>query len=124
MSSLFIDLNSIVDISNNTIDNTTTTSTTSLLTDTGNTLFVDTTGNNISISINTAKTYNFVSFTIQSVNIVLFQSATIYILLNTDNNESIAKCIQLNDQAYFDWGSDDNYLLSYIQTNIQAIFNS
>jgi hypothetical protein len=44
--------------------------------------------------------------------------------LNTDDGQNIAKAVTLRGQAYNDWGADDNYLLTYIQSNINTIFDS
>ena len=68
--------------------------------------------------------YNIVSFGVDTIIINLFVSAQLYITLRTSTGLRIPKTITLIGTAYGDWGADDNYLMNYIKTNIQTIYNS
>ena len=88
------------------------------------TVFTDTTGNIVSLPISFSTSYNIVSFDVDTIIINLFVSAQLYITLRTSTGLRIPKTITLRDAAYGDWGVDDNYLMNYIKTNIQTIYNS
>ena len=87
-------------------------------------IFTDTTGNTVSLPIYFDTSYNIVSFDVDTIIVNLFVSAQLYITLRTSTGLRIPKTITLRDAAYGDWGVDDNYLMNYIKTNIQTIYNS
>jgi hypothetical protein len=88
------------------------------------TRFTNEIGNDISYNVTSVLSYNIVSYEITGIMIDLFTSATIYINLITDNGVYLPKRVFLAGDDYFGWGADDNYLLNYIITNIQTIYES
>ena len=87
--------------------------------------FTDTTDHTVSDTVSSTISYNIISFSVSDVWIELFSCATLFVCFKTDiENINLARSVRLSGKDYFKWGSDDNYLMKYIQTNIQSIINS
>ena len=69
------------------------------------------------------KQYVIQSYEILYINLKLNESASIYIMIFYNNNETVEKNFNLIDEEYLKWVSDD-YLYSYINDNIVKIFNN
>ena len=69
------------------------------------------------------KQYVIQSYEILYINLKLNESASIYIMIFYNNNETVEKNFNLIDEEYLKWVSDD-YLYSYINDNIAKIFNN
>ena len=69
------------------------------------------------------KQYIIQSYEILYINLKLNESATIYIMIFYNNDETSERSFTLNGQDYTDWTTDD-YLYTYINNNIQKIFNN
>ena len=69
------------------------------------------------------KQYIIQSYEILYINLKLNESASIYIMIFYNNDETIERSFTLNGQDYTDWTTDD-YLYTYININIQKIFNN
>ena len=69
------------------------------------------------------KQYIIQAYEILYINLKLNESALIYIMLFFNDNETIEKDFILIGQDYTDWNTDD-YLYSYINNNIERIFNN
>ena len=63
------------------------------------------------------------SYEILYVNLKLNESASIYIMIFYNNNQTIEKKFILIGDDYSNWTNDD-YLYDYINTNIVKIFNN
>ena len=63
------------------------------------------------------------SYEILYINLKLYESATIYIMIFFNNDETVERSFVLIGQDYTDWTTDD-YLYSYINTHIEKIFNN
>ena len=69
------------------------------------------------------KEYILQSYEILYINLKLNESASIYIMIFYNNDETAERSFTLNGQDYTDWTTDD-YLYEYINTNIISIFNN
>ena len=69
------------------------------------------------------KQYIIQSYEILYINLKLNESATIYIMIFYNNDETSERSFTLNGQDYTDWTTDD-YLYTYINNNIQKNFNN
>ena len=69
------------------------------------------------------KKYIIQSYEILYINLKLNVSGHIYIMIFYNDTETIEKNFILIGQDYTDWNTDD-YLYSYINNNIQIIFNN
>ena len=69
------------------------------------------------------KQYIIQSYEILYINLKLNVSGHIYIMIFYNDTETIEKIFILNGQDYTDWNTDD-YLYSYINNNIERIFNN
>ena len=69
------------------------------------------------------KQYIIQSYEILYINLKLNVSGHIYIMIFYNDNFSIEKNFILIGQDYTDWNTDD-YLYSYINDNIEKIFNN
>ena len=69
------------------------------------------------------KQYIIQSYEILHINLKLNTSASIYIMIFYNDNETVEKNFNLIGKDYTDWSSDD-YLYSYINDNIVKIFNN
>ena len=69
------------------------------------------------------KQYIIQSYEILYINLKLNVSGHIYIMIFYNDNETIEKDFILIGQDYTDWNTDD-YLYSYINNNIEKIFNN
>ena len=69
------------------------------------------------------KQYIIQSYEILYINLKLNESALIYIMIFYNNNQTIEKNFSLINDDYTQWTNDD-YLYTYINTNIEKIFNN
>ena len=69
------------------------------------------------------KQYIIQSYEILYINLKLNVSGHIYIMIFYNDTETIEKNFILIGQDYTDWNTDD-YLYSYINDNIERIFNN
>ena len=69
------------------------------------------------------KKYIIQSYEILYINLKLNVSGHIYIMIFYNDTETIEKNFILIGQDYTDWNTDD-YLYSYINDNIERIFNN
>ena len=69
------------------------------------------------------KQYIIQAYEILYINLKLNVSGHIYIMIFYNDTETIEKNFILNGQDYTDWNTDD-YLYSYINNNIERIFNN
>ena len=69
------------------------------------------------------KQYIIQSYEILYINLKLNESASIYIMIFYNNNETIEKNFTLTGEEYSNWTTDD-YLYSYVNTHIEKIFNN
>ena len=68
------------------------------------------------------KTFNVVSFSFRVINLVPFSSVTINITFFDEKGTFISgNNITLSGKEYDGWGSDDNYLVNYINANIDTL---
>jgi hypothetical protein len=74
-----------------------------------------------SLSLEITESYTLDSFEITYINVIPCFSATISITITASNRKLYDRVFQLVGQDYFDWTGDD-YLYSYIQSNISDIF--
>ena len=63
------------------------------------------------------------SYYIVSVIVKLFTSVEINIIFVSETDKSYERQIILCDELYTNWGSEDDYLMEYIQTNLESIIN-
>ena len=63
------------------------------------------------------------SYYIVSVIVKLFTSVEINIIFVSETDKSYERKIILCDELYTNWGSEDDYLMEYIQTNLESIIN-
>ena len=63
------------------------------------------------------------SYYIISVIVKLFTSVEINIIFVSETDKSYERQIILCDELYTNWGSEDDYLMEYIQTNLESIIN-
>ena len=66
---------------------------------------------------------NITRYYIRSVFVVLYQSVEIDLIFLSDNDKSYQRKICLCDDLYLNWGSSDDYLMDYIQNNVEEIIN-
>ena len=78
---------------------------------------------NLNSEIIITKKYIIQSYEILYINLKLNVSGHIYIMIFYNDTETIEKNFILNGQDYTDWNTDD-YLYSYINNNIERIFNN
>ena len=78
--------------------------------------------NTIHVNEITVKT-KIISYEILSIFVVQYISAKIGIVLTSDDNHRFYRTVNLIDQAYTDWTTDD-YLSEYIESHILEIFFS
>ena len=69
------------------------------------------------------KQYIIQSYEILYINLKLNVSGHIYIMIFYNDTETIEKNFILIDDDYLKW-DNDNYLYSYINNNIEKIFNN
>ena len=69
------------------------------------------------------KQYIIQSYEILYINLKLNVSGHIYIMIFYNDTETIEKNFMLIDDDYLKW-DNDNYLYSYINDNIEFIFNN
>ena len=69
------------------------------------------------------KQYIISSYEILYINLKLNESASIYIMIFYNNDETAERSFTLNGDEYLKW-DNDNYLYEYININIQQIFNN
>ena len=69
------------------------------------------------------KEYIIQSYEILYINLKLNESALIYIMLFFNDNETVEKNFLLINDDYTQWTTDD-YLYTYINDNIERIFNN
>ena len=69
------------------------------------------------------KQYIIQSYEILYINLKLNESALIYIMIFYNNNQTIEKNFSLINDDYTQWTNDD-YLYTYINTNIEKNFNN
>ena len=69
------------------------------------------------------KQYIIQEYEILYINLKLNESASIYIMIFYNNDETAERSFTLNGQDYLKWDNDD-YLYEYINNNIQNIFNN
>ena len=69
------------------------------------------------------KQYIIQSYEILYINLKLNESASIYIMIFYNNDETAERSFTLNGDEYLKWENDD-YLYSYINDNIERIFNN
>ena len=69
------------------------------------------------------KQYIIQSYEILYINLKLNVSGHIYIMIFYNDTETIEKNFMLIDDDYLKW-DNDNYLYSYINDNIELIFNN
>ena len=69
------------------------------------------------------KQYIIQSYEILYINLKLNESALIYIMIFYNNNQTIEKNFSLINDDYIQWTNDD-YLYTYINNNIEKIFNN
>ena len=70
-----------------------------------------------------SKQYIIQSYEILYINLKLNESALIYIMIFYNNNQTIEKNFSLINDDYIQWTNDD-YLYTYINNNIEKIFNN
>ena len=63
------------------------------------------------------------SYEILYINLKINESASIYIMIFYNDTETVEKNVNLINDDYFRWDTDD-YLYSYINDNIISIFNN
>ena len=66
------------------------------------------------------------SIEIQVVNLILFQSASVMVSLYDENDSIIEnKMVNITGSDYLNWGSNDNWLVEYVltQLNLQKKLN-
>ena len=63
------------------------------------------------------------SYEILYINLKLNESASIYIMIFYNNDETVERSFTLIGDEYLKWENDD-YLYSYINDNIERIFNN
>ena len=63
------------------------------------------------------------TYEILYINLKLYESATIYIMIFYNNDETVERSFILIGDEYLKWENDD-YLYSYINDNIERIFNN
>ena len=78
---------------------------------------------NLNSEIIITKKYIIQSYEILYINLKLNVSGHIYIMIFYNDTETIEKKFILIGQDYTDWNTDD-YLYSYINDNIEKIFNN
>jgi hypothetical protein len=58
-------------------------------------------------------------FDIQNIELVLFNSARIFVrLLDENGNMMDLKFITMEGEDYANWGSDDNYIINFVATKL------
>ena len=78
----------------------------------------------ISPPITSTTIVEIVSFDIDDVKITLFEKVWISIIINTNSAFNYRRNFELTGDDYTNWNNDDQYIIDYISTNIQAIFNA
>ena len=63
------------------------------------------------------------SYEILYINLKLNESASIYIMIFYNNDETVERSFTLSGDEYLKWENDE-YLYSYINDNIERIFNN
>ena len=69
------------------------------------------------------KQYIIQSYEILYINLKLNESALIYIMIFYNDTETVERSFTLNGDEYLKW-DNDNYLYTYINNNIEKIFNN
>ena len=65
------------------------------------------------------------SFSVSVTNVIVFNSATLYVcLFNTDNNLVNAFPLTLSGDDYTNWGGDDTYLYQYVANKMGYTLSS
>ena len=79
----------------------------------------------ISIPITNTVKYTVTSYKVEDcVSVVLNQKAIVYVLFFTDNGITFRRTVELTGANYDAWTSDDNYIYTYVNENVEAIFHS
>jgi hypothetical protein len=70
-----------------------------------------------------SRTYNIVSMTIATMELVLNDHATFLISLKTDEGRLFASFpITISSEEYNVWGGDDSYVISLLETKIAELY--
>ena len=78
---------------------------------------------NLNSEIIITKEFILQSYEILYINLKLNESASIYIMIFYNNDETVERSFTLIGDEYLKWENDD-YLYSYINDNIERIFNN
>ena len=66
---------------------------------------------------------SIISYEIVSISLVLNTSATVYLLLFSNDNKIYERVLSLNGDEYLAY-TDDSYLYTYINSRIEKIYNN
>ena len=78
---------------------------------------------NLTESITILQKISIISYEIVSVSLVLNTSATVYLLLFSNDNKIYERVLLLNGDDYLAY-TDDSYLYIYINSRIEKIYNN
>ena len=78
---------------------------------------------NLTESIIILQKISIISYEIVSVSLVLNTSATVYLLLFSNDNKVYERVLLLNGDDYLAY-TDDSYLYTYINSRIEKIYNN
>jgi len=62
------------------------------------------------------KTYT--KFLIKNITVNVNSSATIIVLVSSNDGDIISRIIQMNGDDYANWSSDDNYVIEFIKMKL------
>lgn len=67
-------------------------------------------------------TNTYVSFRVTKVDVNLNNSATVSVIVYNENNEfeNFIEVIDINNNDYQEWGTDDNYIKEYVKNYLQT----
>jgi len=70
-----------------------------------------------------SRTYNIVSMTIHTMELVLNDHATFLVNLKTDQDRLFASFpITISSEEYNVWGGDDSYVISLLESKISELY--
>ena len=78
---------------------------------------------NLTESITILQKISIISYEIVSISLVLNTSATVYLLLFSNDNKIYERVLLLNGDDYLAY-TDDSYLYIYINSRIEKIYNN